>query len=332
MRIFLTIFIALFSLTAQAGKVLVIESYHSEYPWDKDYVEGLVETIDPTHQIKTFQMNTKRIPESEFAGMAASAFQVYLKYQPDIVVLGDDNALKYMLPFLYDEPISIIFLGINSNPRKLLARNQGKAKITGVLEQPLLIKTISEITQLNPSEKSRILVLFDSGTTSKIAHKFISQQYQTVRGNLNTEVDIINVTTFSQWQSLISRAHDAGYTAIVIGLYHTLTDQKNNNINADLVMSWTNQHSPVPLFGFWDFSIGKGKAAGGVVLFGRSQGVAVGNMIKQIFQGKDTNQIPIYIGKQGKATYSPYEMNRWGIIPPKDWQPISEAPISQKDK
>jgi len=325
MKAYLSLFFMLLTAPVFGASVLVIESYHSEYPWDQDYIAGLRETIEPKHQIHTFQMDTKRLPESDYATIADKAYMYYHQVKPDVVVLGDDNALKYMLPKLYKDPITIVFLGINSNPRKLLSRYQGQAKITGVLEQPLLIKTISEIGNVLPDKQGEILVLFDSGVTSKIAKKFISQKYQSVRSNLKTAVEIKSVKTKEEWKALVSQAKDRGFSAIVVGLYHTLIDSNGQNVNSDTVMAWTNQHSPVPIFGFWDFSVGKGMAAGGVVLFGKSQGEDAGKMVNQVLSGIETNQVPIHIGKQGKAIYSPFEMKRWGLTPPLHWEAISES-------
>ncbi|WP_394250617.1 ABC transporter substrate-binding protein [Vibrio profundi] len=325
MKACLSLIFCLLAAPVFGANVLVIESYHSEYPWDQDYVEGLSETINPQHHIHTFQMDTKRLPESEYPKMADKAYLYYHQIKPKVVILGDDNALKYMLPKLYKEPITIVFLGINSNPRKLLSRYQGKAKITGVLEQPLLIKSINEIGNLLPNKQGEILVLFDSGVTSKIAKKFISQKYQSVRGNLKAGVEIKNVKTKDEWKNLVSQAKHRGFSAIVIGLYHTLIDSDGNNVDSNTVMAWTNQHSPVPIFGFWDFSVGKGMTAGGVVLFGKSQGEDAGKMVNQVLSGTETNQVPIHIGKQGKAIYSPFEMKRWGLTPPTHWEAISES-------
>lgn len=85
-------------------------------------------------------MDTKRIPAREYSVAADRAFQAYQQLKPDLVVLGDDNALYYLLPKLYNEPISIVFLGINSNPRELLDEYSGIAQVTGILEQPLFVK------------------------------------------------------------------------------------------------------------------------------------------------------------------------------------------------
>ncbi|NOH98067.1 ABC transporter substrate binding protein [Vibrio sp. 99-70-13A1] len=324
MKLFLSVLFALLAPSVSAEDVLIIESYHSEYPWDKDYVKGIRNTLDEKHSVTTFQMDTKRLPQHQFPEMAHKALLRYQELKPDVVVLGDDNALKFMLPKLYNEPISIVFLGINSNPRKLLARYQGQAQITGILEQPLLIKNINEIGELINDKNSKILVLFDSGTTSKIAEEYISKQYQSIKNSLSVTVDIENVATLSHWKNIVRASQEKGYSAIVMGLYHTLIDKKGHHVNADDLMAWTHQHSPVPLFGFWDFSVGKGKALGGVVLFGQSQGIETGKILNQILSGKNTDHIPIRIGKQGKAIYSKEEMERWDLTPPSHWQAIDE--------
>ncbi len=54
-------------------------------------------------------MDAKRIPAREYSAAADRAFQTYQQLKPDLVVLGDDNALYYLLPKLYNEPISIVF-------------------------------------------------------------------------------------------------------------------------------------------------------------------------------------------------------------------------------
>ncbi|MCK6263768.1 hypothetical protein KP803_10835 [Vibrio sp. ZSDE26] len=319
MKTLMIVLLTCFCLPALAGKILLIESYHSEFPWDKEYIQGIESQIDASHQFDTFQMNTKRIPQEQFEPMAEKAWSYYQQVKPDIVILGDDNALKYMLPKLYDEPISIIFLGINSNPRWILSKYKGQAQITGILERPLLLKNIKDIADLMSLKQGKVLVLFDSGTTSEIANSFISRKFNAAKTHLNINIDSHNIGTINEWKSTVSDAKNQGYDAIMIGLYHTLIDDNNNNVDANSVLSWTNQHSPLPLFGFWDFSVGKGKTIGGVVLFGESQGAAAGVVARQILKGKPVSSIPIATGKKGKAIYSEHEAARWNLTPPAHW-------------
>ena len=305
-----------------ATKVLLIESYHSEYSWDKDYLFGIEETLLPSIDLDTFQMDTKRLPKPQYEEMADKAFERYQQFQPDIVILGDDNALSYMLPKLYDEPISIVFLGINSNPRALLSRYHGQAEVTGVLERPLFIKSLGELRKLFAGSEFKVKVLFDSGVTSQIAKSYIEKQYRLIRQNLGIEVDIQSVATKKEWRAQVLQAKDEGVSTIIVGLYHTLIDHTGQNVPADEVISWTSKHSELPLFAFWDFAVGNGKAAGGVVLFGDSQGRAAGSLVNQIVKGESAKNIPIQIGNQGKAIYSTSAMERWSVTPPAHWKPI----------
>lgn len=316
------LFLCLLSGYSAASTVLLIESYHSEYAWDKSYIRGIEKKLSEDIQFYKFQMDTKRLPKSEYENSAKRAYQEYLRVSPSIVILGDDNALTYMLPKLFDEPISIVFLGINSNPRKLLSQYKGRAKITGVLEQPLFVKTMSEIDLMLPHNRKKIRVLFDSGVTSKVAQEYLSRQYRAISDSLSLEAEILTISTLSEWRTQVQSAYKDGVGAIIVGLYHTIVDDSGTNVPAEQILAWTNEQSPVPLFGFWDFSVGEGKAAGGVVLFGQSQGEAAGESVMAIFGGKSANDIPIMVGRNGQAIYHAKEMARWGLTPPRDWRKV----------
>lgn len=81
------------TLLAESRQILVIESYHAEYPWDQSYLAGLRDKL-PGYQIHTFEMDTKRLPKSEFDTQAEKAWRRFEEIRPELVVLGDDNAVK----------------------------------------------------------------------------------------------------------------------------------------------------------------------------------------------------------------------------------------------
>lgn len=64
-----------FSSQAFAAKVLLIESYHSEYPWDQSYIQGLTAALTNTIELDTFQMDTKRIPKIKLCGKSDSGLR-----------------------------------------------------------------------------------------------------------------------------------------------------------------------------------------------------------------------------------------------------------------
>ncbi len=305
-----------------AADVVLIESYRAEFEWDKSYLLGINEELNPNIKVARFEMDTKRIPRSEFDEVASKAWAFYLQHQPKVVIIGDDNALLLMYPKLFNQPVSIAFLGINSNPRRLLMQYPGQAKVTGILERPLFIKNLSEISMLLNNKQLKVLILLDASVTSLIASEYILEQYELVRNGLGIEIEVHNVAQFDEWQNQVNRAAENGFDAMILGPYQAIVDDKQQNVDAGEVMAWTNQHSQVPLFGFWDYAIGQGKAVGGVVLTGESQGRAVAKLVNRIFNGEDADLIPIQIGTQGIAMFSRSEAQRWHISPPNSWRAL----------
>ena len=131
---------------ANAEKILVIESYHADFQWDIEYKKGIVDNIVGEHNFSYVQLNTKRLAESKHAAMVAIAWQRYISFKPDIVVLGDDNALKYLGPKLEGVGIPVVYLGINNNPRNYELYQA--SNITGVLERPLLKRSVLYLSEL----------------------------------------------------------------------------------------------------------------------------------------------------------------------------------------
>ncbi len=92
----------LFPLSVFAGKkdILVIESYHGEYPWDISYKKGLENALGARYNLIYFEMDTKRLSVESHEHRSMIAFKRFNDIQPALVILGDDNALKHMGPKL----------------------------------------------------------------------------------------------------------------------------------------------------------------------------------------------------------------------------------------
>lgn len=186
----------------------------------------------------------------------------------------------------------------------------------------MYVKNLGDLSLIYPERYFKVRVMFDSGVTSKIAAKYIQRQYEMIKENLGIETEILLLSTRNEWERAIVGAKADNVAMIIIGLYHTLIDDGGESVPSEQMLQWTNEHATTPLFAFWDFAVGTGKASGGVVLFGESQGKQAGTMVNRIIAGEIADQIPIAIGEQGRAIYSPTEMERWGLKPPSHWQPI----------
>lgn len=315
-KIILSLGIALamvMSISAFAkDKVLVIESYHSTFQWDMDYLQGLKDTIGKTHEVVTFQMDTKRVPKSDYQKMADLAWNKYQEIKPKLVFLGDDNALKYLGPKFEKTNTPVVFLGVNKSPLDYI---KGGKNVTGILERPLLKKsvpTIRSVFKESGKKLKKVLILFDSGTTSQAS---VKQEFagKTTRKIAGITVDLKLIGQFEEWQKTVNGLANNGYDAVVIGLYHTLVDASGKNVPAGKVLGWTSQNTKVPPFCFWSFAVGKDKAIGGEVLYGVTQGQDAGNMALEILGGKNPKSIRPKIGEKGRFLYSKTLLKRFGL-------------------
>lgn len=304
------------SLPLYAAHILVISSYHPEFLWDQSYNKGLLDGLDGEHQISHFYMDTKRYQREEFDDIAQRAIAFYLKSKPDLVVLGDDNAINYLANEIAALGTPVVFLGMNENPR--LKGFVGHPKITGVLERPLLKRNISEISQLMGG-LDKALVLFDS---SNVALTAIEDEFKT-QTQLRVGQTLINsqlMGDYSLWQEAVLNAKKNGYQAIFLGLYHTLIDAQGQHVSEQTVLAWTSANSPLPLFCFWEFSVGKGMAIGGLVLDGNDQGHQAAALINSILAGTLPRTLSPRAALRGEYVFSKSELARWQLTVPDKWR------------
>jgi ABC-type uncharacterized transport system substrate-binding protein len=317
---FLLDWFALLPVQGQAPKVsgrtiLVVESYHAEYEWDREYCRAIKEHFGQHNRLIFYQMNTKRLPPREHRKMADAAWRAYKEIKPDLVFLGDDAALKLVGPQLAQEPTSVVYLGINSNPRYYF--ETPPKNMTGVLERPLFKRCITLIKELIPGAR-RVLVLLDSDLTSRIIQRevFADQATQVVD---QTQVDIRLVDSFRAWQELVTRT-SGSYDFIVLGLYHTLRDATGVVMESEEVARWTSANSQAPLFGFWSFSIGREKAIGGLVLDSYEIGNMASDLALEIFGGTPPCQISPKYENKGLFLFSASQLAKWRLTLPREIQ------------
>jgi ABC-type uncharacterized transport system substrate-binding protein len=298
---------------AAAETILVIESYHAEFPWDAGYKEALQATLGKTYQLEFFQMDTKRLPKAQHAAMADKAWRRFLALRPALVVLGDDAALKFLAQRLGTTSVPVVYLGINNNPRKYFDAAVVK-NITGVLERPALKRNIVFVRDILPKAK-RALVLFDTDATSQVVlnETFDGKHRQWING---VSVELKLVDRWEQWRTEVLDARK-NYDVIFIGLYQALHDANGKSVNtSDEVLRWTSDNAPVPVFCFWDFSVGADKAIGGLVLHGKEQGRAAADMALKILSGTAPETIYPVTADRGRFLFSKKQLRRFHITLP----------------
>lgn len=297
---------------AASKRVLCINSYHPSFSWVVEHNAALAEVIGDLAEIAYFHMDTKRIPLSAHHQMTEDAFAFYREFEPDLVVLTDDNALKYLGRKIIASGTPIVYLGINGNPRGYLGT---LVLSTGVLERPLLKRAIVHLKEIMGPDMDSCLVLMDDSNTSRAIKQSVFGGRDKHRlGGVGTEIRLLN--NYRLWQEAVLTAKDQGYDVLVTGLYHTLKGDGDFVMPDEEVIRWTSANTPIPLFGYWHFSVGKGKAIGGMVLDGRPQGLEAGRLVSRILRSNDFPSIPPVTAAPGRFVFSRSELERWDITLP----------------
>lgn len=304
---------------AQDHKLLIIDSYHKTFSWTESYTLGLNKVLDKSIHVSRFEMNAKKLPVSAHQRKADEAFAFYKKVKPDVVLLCDDIALNHMLPRLQHENIDVVFLGVNGDPQPLIERLNGPVRVTGVLERPHFYRSLSDVIQLYNQPIKNIKILFDDGPTAKINTAYLQSQANLFSKLNQTITRIERFTTFPDWKKAVL---EDDYDVLFVGSYQTLRDGMGKNIDANQVITWTNQNTKHPVFAFWKVAVGEGMAAGGYVLDGEKHGIHAAVYIHKVFAGMPADHIPISVGHQGTGIYSKAEFAQLGLTPPREWVPI----------
>lgn len=300
---------------AYAAKIVVIESYHQGYLWDKQYYRAILDNLTPQHEVSYFEMDTKRIPKSQHAERADRAWQFIEQQKPQLVILADDNAVNFLHQRLDISQIPVVYLGINMNPREYHL-NEHKL-FTGVLERPLFKRSLILIQRLLPQSKHRkILVMFDQGNTSKLAADYISKQQSSMLSDI--EVNIVQLNRLEEWQQQVLSSKEQGYNAIVVALYQTIRDADNQSVDAEQLLKWIAENTPVPNFGFWGFSVSADGNIGGYVLDGYHHGTIAAKMAAKILAGEKPENIFPATDDLGRFMFSRRGIEKWQINLPKE--------------
>lgn len=146
--------------------ILNISSYHDGYGWTDDCVAGITEGVGSNHKLINHYMDTKRIKKEDFKKAANQALTAYNKIKPDLVLIGDDNALLLLGGTIANNNTPVVYYGINGNPRLYFYGSIPK-HVTGVLERVPIIPMMRVLgVLLKHNINQKVTILSDGSTTS----------------------------------------------------------------------------------------------------------------------------------------------------------------------
>ena len=311
-------------------RVLVIHSYHEGWSWDQDVQRGIIEglsrhgyTHDRDYKLKSFYMDTKvtyTTPE-QIEERAAMAIALIEEFEPDIVFVNDDNALKYVAVAYTerypDRGLPFVFSGVNVDPTiyapiERLERPGGP--ITGALERFPYYEGFALARRIFPNA-STIVLLADSSSSSSFVVSTFKEQYLDVCNESPLQViGPLQVASFREWQETVT-AYQTEVDLLGILTYHQLRDENGTVVPAPVVVEWTVHHNKLPELGVLTFHAADGFFAA-VGVSGYKTGLYVGVVGGEILGGKDPASIPIVNPAVIEVAFNLDRADTLGITPP----------------
>lgn len=288
--------------------VVVIQSYHAEYKWDSDYIRAIKSTLGVKHDITFLELDTKRLPKPQWAAQVEKIRESVGKIQPDIAILGDDNAFSLMAKHLVEQDIPVVFFGVNGTPVQHPTLEH--PLVTGVLERPFFGRSVRHLRKVLRNRDRFLILMDDSITMRNAVNDYFGDARQAEL--YGTDLDIVLTNDKDTWLNAVENAHTQ-YDAVIVGTHHTIRDAENNYIAPNKLINKAYYSSRIPIFSFWDISIGKEQGVGGFTVSAYQEGLTGARLASLILNGVAPDRVPQIKSLSGHYVYSKSGMRHWSL-------------------
>jgi len=304
--LYLLLFLLLFTPELGAEQVLILHSYHHGYRWTDGIHEGIMEVLGSRSDVELFvtHMDAKYFSDPALLDQFEDILRRQYQIRFDAIICTDDPALDFLLERrdrLFPG-IPLVFCGINGFESSRLAGQEG---ITGVNEEISVAETLDAILQILPSTR-RVAVVGDVSQAG-------TRNLQLVREAEDSYGDRLD---FEYHQGpdpgalrRILWEYQPGSVVLYVSYLQTAAGQ---SLGLQESLELVTGSSPVPVFSFWDFTLGHG-VAGGMMVSGRAQGAAAARLTGRILEGESPDAVPVVMDSPNKFMFDYPVLSRFDL-------------------
>ena len=287
-----------FAADISGKKVLLIDSYHTGYPWSDGIVKGVKDALKGSGaELKVFQMDTKRKKtDEEIQQSALDAKAVIDSWKPDIVIAADDNASKYIvMPFYKNTSLPFVFCGLNWDAS---IYGYPYSNATGMVEVSLIEPLLNNMKEYAKGSKIGYI-------SSDVLSSTKESEYYVKLFNISF-ADEQHVGNFADWKAAFKRMHDT-MDMVIVG-----NNSGINDWNEAEAVAWAEANTKVVSGTVYDFlapfsMIGLTKVA-------EEQGIWSAKAAMEILGGKSPSSIPIVQNKKGDVYANVKLASKAGVV------------------
>jgi diguanylate cyclase (GGDEF)-like protein len=294
-----------FSYSISDRNILVIHSYHHGLDWEDNISDGIEDVFDSEEfEIYFEYLDGKRNYGEEYFKNLASLY----KHKSNLtnfeaIIVCDNLALDFITKYRDVFPkIPVVFCGVNNFSEDMLGNQKN---IAGIIEKADHKKNIELILKLH-KDVENILIINDDTTTGKAIKSELERIIPNYRSRVN--IDIYSDFSFENLKNKLKNIDPN--TAIYLLVLNR--DNTGKYISYNDGINMVKEASNTPIYGSWDFYLGKG-IIGGSILTGYLQGLEAGNLLKDIINNKNKDYSGYYKDGDSKYIFDYNELKKFNI-------------------
>jgi len=293
---------------ARRTKILVLHSYHQGLEWTDNITRGIQSVfapLDSEYEIHFQYLDTKRNPGQKYRDSLVDFLGGRIADIPfAALIVSDNNGLEFVkkVKNRLRPDLPVVFCGINNFSEQLVADLE---HVAGVREIPGYRETVELMLQLHP-ERRQVLIVNDRTPTGLAIETEL-------RGFLDTYRERADFEFYSDFllSELPARLRALDRTWLVY-LAACNQDRAGEFISYAEGVRLVSSAAPVPVYGPWDFYVGKG-IVGGKVTSGFSQGKLAAELALDILQGRLASDARVFLDCNNRYLFDHTVLTRFGI-------------------
>jgi PAS domain S-box-containing protein len=293
--------------TGRGGReasILLLNSYHQGLEWTDDITTAVADVLGG-HELHVEYMDTKRHADDRYLAELADLLAVKYRFaRPDVVICSDDHALAFLFTCRQRlfPGVPVVFCGVNNYTPALL---DGQDRVTGVVEAFDIAATLEVALDLHPATE-RVVVINDATKTGRANREVIERLKPAFEPAIAFEF-----LESLPMEDLQARVHSLPPRTIVLLMSYT-QDGNGRHYDYRTAIRLIADRCPVPMYGIWDFYLGRG-IVGGLLTSGRDQGRTAAGIAARIIGGEDAGDIDVVTTSPNRWKFDHRQTQRFGI-------------------
>lgn len=286
-------------------EVIFVNSYHRGYKPSDEITAGIKETLAAArYDLKIFYLDSKRLSGELLTQRTDSVMAIIRATQPDILIVSDDYAVKYLAePLLTENRIPVVFCDVNwSADQYKLPRSM----VTGMLEVLPLKESLLTVKEHYP-QASRIAILSENSLSEQNNMTLLDTLYR----NAGFEPVYLMVNDFEGWKSAFISAN------ITEDVIYLPTNGSIKEWNDEEARIFVTENIRKPVFTCDDFMMDF--CVFGLTKVPREQGIWAAQAANQILEGKRPADITLTRNSQKETWFNESLAGKIDFSPDSSW-------------